>query len=493
MSTTYSFPVTFSIFPIIFFVVFFTVSTDKTTSALDVYGTNLKSKHFVIEMPKTLQAMLHNDANRQRTFLRKQSVMKKHQRVQSIGKIRRELVEETRNNDDGSNDRLNVVVDMAVHSGADYGIGQYLVAFKAGTPSQKLNLIVDTGSDLTWMNCKYSCNNDPNKCSGISRQQSKVEVFEADNSSSFNTIPCSSQMCKVDLSNLFSLAMCPFPFTPCGFDYRYSDGSSAIGFFANETVTVGLTNGRKAKLDKILMGCSQSSQGSSFRGQVEPDGVLGLGFSKSSFALRATDAFGGKFSYCLPHHLSPKNVLSHLTFSSPSYQNGATSKIYTTLGAIGTNYAVNIRGISVGNELLKIPGEIWDVNGVGGAILDTGSSLTFLALPAYKPIVAALTVPLNKFERLDMKMGQLEYCFNATGFNEMLDVPRLIFHFQDGTRFQPPVKNYVIDAADGVKCLGLVPAVWPGVSVIGNIMQQNHVWEYDLVNGKLGFAPSSCT
>lgn len=275
--------------------------------------------------------------------------------------------------------------------------------------------------------------------------------------------------------------------------FRYSDGSSAIGFFANETVTVGLTSGRKAKLHNILMGCSQSSQGPSFRGREVPDGVLGLGFSKSSFAIRATDAFGGKFSYCLPDHLSPKNVSSHLTFSSPSYQNAPTSKIFTTLGAIGTFYAVNIRGISVGDELLNIPGEIWDVNGVGGAILDTGSSLTFLALPAYKPIVAALAVSLNKFERLDIKLGQLEYCFNATGFNELLDVPRLIFHFQDGTRFEPPVKNYVIDAADGVKCLGLVPSVWPGVSVIGNIMQQNHIWEFDLVNGKLGFALSSCT
>lgn len=490
---TFSFPVSLWILPVVFLI----VSTNKTTSALDFLDTNVKNhmqnnKHFVTEMPKTLQAMLHNDANRQGTFLRKQSVIKKHQRLQSIAKIRRELVEETKKNV-SRKDRLNVAVDMPMHSGADFGIGQYLVAFKAGTPSQKLKLIVDTASDLTWMKCKYSCENDPNKCSGMSGQDSKVEVFEADESSSFDTIPCSSEMCKVDLSNLFSLAMCPFPFTPCGFDYRYSDGSSAIGFFANETVTVGLTNGRKAKLHKILMGCSQSSQGPSFRGQVAPDGVLGLGFSKSSFAIRATDAFGGKFSYCLPDHLSPKNVSSHLTFSSPSYQNAATSKIYTTLGAIGTFYAVNIRGISVGHELLNIPGEIWDVNGVGGAILDTGSSLTFLALPAYKPIVAALTAPLNKFQRLDIKIGQLEYCFNATGFSELLDMPRLIFHFQDGTRYEPPVKNYVIDAAHGVKCLGLVPAVWPGVSVIGNIMQQNHVWEYDLVNGKLGFAPSSCT
>lgn len=221
---TYSCPLTLWIFLVVFFFVFVIISTNKTASAQDFLDTNLKShmennKQSVIEMPKTLQDMLHNDANRQRTFLRKQSVMKKHERLQSIAKTRRELVEETKNNV-SRKDRVSVAVDMPMHSGADFGIGQYLVAFKAGTPSQKLTLIVDTGSDLTWMKCKYSCHNDPNKCSGISGQASKVNVFEADDSLSFNTIPCSSEMCKVDLSNLFSLANCPFPFTPCGFDYR---------------------------------------------------------------------------------------------------------------------------------------------------------------------------------------------------------------------------------------------------------------------------------
>ncbi|XP_017252509.1 aspartic proteinase NANA, chloroplast [Daucus carota subsp. sativus] len=473
----FSFPVTLAFFALIFSVL---ISVHSVAAAIDVIQTN---HHVVVEMPKTLQAMLESDADRQQTFLRRQSVMKKHQRVHSIVKIRRQLVEETRNNV-STRDGVNVAVEMSMHSGADFGIGQYVVAFKAGTPSQKLKLIVDTGSDLTWINCKYR---------GANGEESRDEVFEADNSSSFDTIPCSSEMCKVELSNLFSLAMCPLPSNPCAFDYRYSDGSSAIGIFANETVTVGLTNGRKAKLENVLMGCSQSSEGPSFRGKAAPDGVLGLGFSKSSFAIRATDTFGGKFSYCLPDHLSPKNVSSHLTFSNPSYQNAATNKIYTTLGAIGTFYAVNIRGISVGDEMLDIPGEIWDVNGVGGAILDTGSSLTFLALPAYKPVVAALALSLNRFQRLGIKIGQLEYCFNATGFNESRDTPRLMFHFQDGSRFEPPVKSYVIDAADEVKCLGLVPTGWPGVSVIGNIMQQSHIWEYDLVNGKLGFAPSSCS
>ncbi|KAK9285843.1 hypothetical protein L1049_025044 [Liquidambar formosana] len=85
----------------------------------------------------------------------------------------------------------------------------------------------------------------------------------------------------------------------------------------------------------------------------------------------------------------------------------------------------------------------------------------------------------------------MEFCFSATGFEESL-APKLAFHFADGAQFAPPVKSYIIDVADGVKCLGFASADWPGTSVIGNIMQQNHVWEFDLGRNKLGFAPSTC-
>jgi hypothetical protein len=34
---------------------------------------------------------------------------------------------------------------------------------------------------------------------------------------------------------------------------------------------------------------------------------------------------------------------------------------------------------------------------------------------------------------------------------------------------------------------------WPGVSVIGNIMQQEHLWEFDLKNMQVRFKQSNCT
>ncbi|KAL0443099.1 UNVERIFIED_CONTAM: Aspartic proteinase NANA, chloroplast [Sesamum latifolium] len=161
------------------------------------------------------------------------------------------------------------------------------------------------------------------------------------------------------------------------------------------------------------------------------------------------------------------------------------------LGVITPFYAVKIKGISIGGLMLDIPPETWNLTGQGGAIIDSGSSLTGLTQKAYQPVMAALQLSLLNFKNLNLDIGPLEYCFNSTGFDESM-VPRLVFHFEDGASFKPPVKSYVIDAAPGVKCLGFVSLPWPGASVIGNIMQQNHLWEFDLANGRLGFATSSC-
>ncbi|KAL1559926.1 saccharopepsin [Salvia divinorum] len=400
-------------------------------------------------------------------------------------KVRRQVREDRYEPACNNGSREHSSGELPMHSGADYGVGLYLVKLRVGSPAQKVVLIADTGSDLTWSKCRYKCRGA--RCGRRQRRR----VFRADRSSSFRTLPCSSTTCKTDLANLFSLSRCPSPLDPCSYDYRYSDGSATLGVFANETVTFSLANRRKARLHDVLVGCSESARGQSF---VAADGVMGLGYSNYSLAVKAAGRFGGKFSYCLVDHLSPKNVSSYLIFGSHKEVNISVVRIRYTelvLGVINPFYAVNVKGISVGSIMLDIPAEVWDLNGVGGAIVDSGTSLTVLTQPAYQPVMAALRQSLLGFKRLDLDIGPLEYCFNSTGF-DAATVPRLVLHFVDGARFEPPVKSYVIDAAPGVKCLGFAAAAWPGASVVGNIMQQNHFWEFDLGKSRLGFGTSSC-
>ncbi|MBA0752095.1 hypothetical protein Gogos_000964 [Gossypium gossypioides] len=387
-------------------------------------------------------------------------------------------------------DPLTESIKMPLASGRDFGIGQYITSFKVGTPSQKFWLIVDTGSDLTWIRCRYRCSREDRSCTRKGRINRK-RVFHAPLSSSFSPVPCFSEMCKVELMNLFSLTTCPTPITPCAYDYRYSDGSAAKGVFANETVSAGLTNGRKTRLHNVLIGCTDSFQGPTLQ---NADGIMGLANTKYSFATNAAATFGGKFSYCLVDHLSHLNATNYIIFGTNRNQvkvSGNTRHTKLELDAIPSFYAVNVIGISVGNKMLEIPMQVWDASEGGGTIIDSGTSLTFLADPAYQAVMEALKVSVSKYQRVKLDGVPMEYCFNSAGFNGSL-VPKLIIHFDDGARFEPHWNSYVIAAAAGVRCLGFLPARFPALSVIGNIMQQNYLWEFDLKGKRLVFAPSSC-
>lgn len=105
---------------------------------------------------------------------------------------------------------------MPISSGAYAGTGQYFVRFRVGTSAQPFLLVADTGSDLTWMNCRYRCKN----CTVAAplRSGRRRRVFVADASRTFRPIRCSTSMCKTALP--FSLKRCRTPVSPCSYDYR---------------------------------------------------------------------------------------------------------------------------------------------------------------------------------------------------------------------------------------------------------------------------------
>ncbi|MQL80952.1 hypothetical protein Taro_013415 [Colocasia esculenta] len=380
---------------------------------------------------------------------------------------------------------------MPMSSAAYTGVGQYFVRFQVGTPPQQFLLLADTGSDLTWVKCRYRpCR----RC----RNPRGSGLFRAYQSSSFTAIRCLSQLCKNTLP--FSLTKCPTTESPCLYDYGYVDGSSAQGIFASEAATMTLSNGSQEKLWGVVVGCTSSSAGSSFR---PADGVLGLGYSPSSFTALAAARFGGKFSYCLVDHLSPKNATDYLVFGENAFhgRDGGRRR-YAELvldKQLEPSYAVRVAGISVGGNLLAISPAVWDSSKGGGVILDSGTSLTMLVEPAYRAVMAALRQSLTRYPRVVMK--PFEFCFRwrrrGPGAFDKAAVPPLVVHLAGAggglVRLVPPVKSYVIDVADGVKCIGLLSSPWPGVSTIGNILQQNHLWEFDIANKRLGFEPSSCS
>lgn len=158
------------------------------------------------QLERTKQ-MLQSDAIRLRTISRRKRDAVRRKTEENHNEYRPDC------NNGSSRRGHNVSGELPMHSGADYGTAQYFVKVRVGSPPQKLVLIADTGSDLTWMNCKYRCRG--NGC------RSKHRVFRSDRSSSFRPVPCSSRSCQVDFASLFSIVDCPSPMDPCKYNYRY--------------------------------------------------------------------------------------------------------------------------------------------------------------------------------------------------------------------------------------------------------------------------------
>ncbi|CAL5096189.1 unnamed protein product [Urochloa decumbens] len=371
-------------------------------------------------------------------------------------------------------------VSLPVSSGAYAGTGQYFVKFLVGTPAREFTLVADTGSDLTWVMCQGA---------GAGGASPLGHVFSPANSKSWKPILCPSDTCKLDVP--FSLANCSAPSSPCAYDYKYKEGAAgAKGVVGTESATIALHGGKTAHLVDVVLGCSSSQGGQSFDAS---DGVLSLGNSKISFASLAATRFGGSFSYCLVDHLAPREATGYLAFGPmPAVPRNPVAQTPMLLDPEMPFYGVKVEAIVVGSQVLRIPAAVWDAAKGGGAILDSGTTLTVLATPAYRAVTAALSASLAGIPKVDFP--PFEYCYNWTARRPGApEIPTLSVHLAGSARLEPPAKSYVIDVKPGVKCIGVQEGEWPGVSVIGNIMQQEHVWEFDLKNRLVKFKQSTCT
>ncbi|GAB4854716.1 hypothetical protein Ancab_023301 [Ancistrocladus abbreviatus] len=243
---------------------------------------------------------------------------------------------------------------------------------------------------------------------------------------------------------------------------------------------------------KNVVGCTEAFQN---KAPSIGDGVLGIGGHYQSVGMRAAARLGfGKFSYCLVDFNSHSNVTGYLMVGS---ERNTTDKIvgkmrYAKMTLKDAFYVVDIRGISIDNIMLPILPDAW----TNGAIIDVGASLTFLSPPTYKQVMDTLVNAIAPHvEQVHVK-SIMDFCFNATGFHESI-VPRLEFHFYggelaDGGRFKPHVKGYITDLFPGIKCIGLLEGTNQSGNMIGNIMQQNYIWEFNIFSEYLGFAASTC-
>ncbi|KAH7519475.1 aspartyl protease family protein 2 [Ziziphus jujuba] len=354
----------------------------------------------------------------------------------------------------------------SVISGLAQGSGEYFTRLGVGTPPRYVYMVLDTGSDIVWLQCapckKCYTQTDP--------------VFDPRKSRSFVGISCSSPLCrKLDSPGCNQRKMCLY-------QVSYGDGSFTLGEFSTETLTF-----RRSRVARVALGCGHDNEGL-FVGAA---GLLGLGRGKLSFPTQTGLRFNQKFSYCLVDR-SASSKPSSIVFGNAAISRAARFTPLLRNPKLDTFYYVELIGISVGGT--RVPGITaslfkLDTAGNGGVIIDSGTSVTRLTRTAYTALRDAFRVGASSLKRAP-EFSLFDTCFDLSGLREV-KVPTVVLHFR-GADVSLPATNYLIPVDSGGSFCFAFAGTMSGLSIIGNIQQQGFRVVYDLAGSRVGFAPRGC-
>ncbi|KAK7314518.1 hypothetical protein VNO77_33044 [Canavalia gladiata] len=348
-----------------------------------------------------------------------------------------------------------------VSSGTGQGSGEYFSRVGVGQPANPYYMVIDTGSDVNWIQCK--------PCSDCYHQTDPI--FDPSASSSYNPLTCEAQQCE-------ALEMSACRNGRCLYQVSYGDGSFTVGEYVTETVSFGNTG----SISRVAIGCGHDNEGL-FLGAA---GLLGLGGGPLSLTSQIK---ASSFSYCLVDRDSGKS--STLEFNSPLPGDSVTAPMLKNQ-KVNTFYYVQLTGMSVGGQMVAVPPETFAVgqSGTGGIIVDSGTAITRLQTQAYNSVRDAfrrMTQNLRSAEGISL----FDTCYDLSSL-QSVRVPTVSFHFGADKTWSLPAKNYLIpvDSA-GTYCFAFAPTT-SALSIIGNVQQQGTRVSFDLANSVVGFSPNKC-
>ncbi|CAA0820657.1 Protein ASPARTIC PROTEASE IN GUARD CELL 2 [Striga hermonthica] len=369
--------------------------------------------------------------------------------------------------------RMAVLVGQVLDDDDDYNRiilgyipGAAAVIVSIGTPPVDQNLMVDTGSDLLWLQCK-SCDEcftqrDPTFDPKMSSSYKRVPCAGSDNPNACDRLDGDNRGCD---DNGF-----------CTYNYNYMDESYSKGALALETVTIGDVN-----VTDMPVGCGLSNKLKA----IGVDGILGLGGGTYSFLSKS----GSALSYCLRASSGTVDG-GWLDFNRSDFPSDGTVWVPRVINRMRpTSYYVGLTGIGVNGE--RVQGVTADTfritdGGDGGAIIDTGTTITMLPNDAYVALRDAFRAKM--VDRQPSTFDFLDTCYNVS---ESDTIPTVSLYLSDKSSPSITSKRPLFYVGGGVECLAFTVSS-TSLTIIGNIQQQGTRITIDASSDNIGITPDVC-
>ncbi|KAM5556458.1 aspartic proteinase PCS1 [Rosa sericea] len=361
------------------------------------------------------------------------------------------------------------------------------ISLTVGSPPQNVTMVLDTGSELSWLHCK--------------KTPTLTNVFNPLASKSYIPVSCSTPTCRTRTRDLSIPVSCD-PKKLCHAILSYADASSLEGNLASDTFQLG-SSGQPG----TVFGCMDSGFSSNSEEDAKTTGLMGMNRGSLSFV---TQMGFPRFSYCI----SGRDSSGVLLFGDANFA-WLGPLNYTPLVQMSTPlpyfdrvaYTVQLDGIRVAGKVLPLPKSVFvpDHTGAGQTMVDSGTQFTFLLGPVYtalknefvlqtKPVLKLLDDPNFVFQ------GAMDLCFlvpvNRPGL-PVLPAVTMMFKGAEmsvtGERLLYRVPG-MVRGNNQVYCFTFGNSDLLGVEafVIGHYHQQNVWMEFDLMKSRMGVAEVRC-
>lgn len=364
----------------------------------------------------------------------------------------------------------NTTTQIPINSGVTMQTLNYIVTVTLG--GRNMTVIVDTGSDLTWVQCQPCrlCYNQPEP------------LFNPSISPSFQSVACNSSACQSLESATGNSGLCGTNSQTCGYDVSYGDGSYTKGELGQDHLVLGRTS-----VDNFVFGCGKNNRG--LFGLAS--GLMGLGRSDLSLISQTSGVFGGVFSYCLPSTEAESS--GSLVFGGDaSVFKNSTPVSYTKMvpnPQLFSFYFLNLTGMTIGGVAVQDSSF-----GKSGFLIDSGTVITRLPPSIYKAVKPEF---LKQFSGYPSAPGYsiLDTCFDLSAYEEV-NIPTIKIYFEGNAEMEVDVAGvlYFVKSDASQACLALASLQYEDeIGIIGNFQQRNTRVIYDTKQSQVGFAKETCS
>ncbi|KAG6522759.1 hypothetical protein ZIOFF_019911 [Zingiber officinale] len=252
----------------------------------------------------------------------------------------------------------------------------------------------------------------------------RFDIYSPSSSSTSQTVSCSNSLCDRSQSS------CSGANSTCPYSVRYvSSNTSSSGVLVEDVLYFTTENTAVPQIvqAQVVFGCGQVQTGSFLDGAA-PNGLFGLGMENISVPsiLYNQGHTSNSFSMCFGD-----DGFGRINFGD----NGSTGQQETpfVIDRSLPYYAIGITGIVVGNSSIQTSFR---------AVIDSGTSFTYLADPMYTELVQSFNSQVQDQPSNPDPRIPFEYCYDVSPNQDAIVTPNISFTTSGGDIF--PVNDPII-------------------------------------------------